>query len=98
MFLLRWWKKYCTVTESSLGGSRTLSAVGKITQNGDGTLTISGRFRRTKNPDFRLHLSTRLTKKDFQNGYLLTGALQQGDIKKATSMEITHFAVVPRHQ
>lgn len=92
----RWWKRYCTVVESSLGGSRTHSAVGRISQNRDGTLTITGRFKRSENPDFKLHLSARISQSDVQNGYLMTGALQQGDLKRNKGMEITHFAVIPK--
>lgn len=92
----RWWKRYCTVIESSLGGSQTHSTVGRISQNRDGTLTITGHFKRKENPDFKLHLSAIITPSDIQNGYLMTGALQQGDLKRSKSMEITHFAVIPK--
>ncbi|XP_002130562.2 uncharacterized protein LOC100181880 [Ciona intestinalis] len=94
----RWWKRYCTITEHRAGGRAAVSAVGKIVQNRDGTLTILGRFKRNKDPDFRLHLSGRVTKDDFERGYLMTGALQLGDLKGEGRLEITHFAVVPRHQ
>uniref|UniRef100_H2ZIM2 Uncharacterized protein n=1 Tax=Ciona savignyi TaxID=51511 RepID=H2ZIM2_CIOSA len=94
----RWWKRYCTITEHRAGGRPAVSALGKIVQNRDGTLTILGRFKRNKDPDFRLHLSGRVTKDDFERGYLMTGALQLGDLKGEGRLEITHFAVVPRHQ
>ncbi|XP_076825431.1 uncharacterized protein LOC143471004 [Clavelina lepadiformis] len=94
----RWWKRYCTVTEIRAGGRQSISAVGKIVQNRDGTLTILGRFKRNEYPDFRLHLTARVTKDDFEHGYVMTGALQLGDLKGQGSMEITHFAVMPRYQ
>nr|CAB3262692.1 uncharacterized protein LOC100181880 [Phallusia mammillata] len=94
----RWWKRYCTVTEMRAGGRRVISSLGKVTQNRDGTLTIAGHFKRNKDPDFRLHLSARVTKDDFERGYVMTGALQLGDLKGEGRMEITHFAVVPRYQ
>lgn len=94
--LNRWWKRYCTVTESCAGGKQGISALAKITQNRDGTLTIAGRFKRAENPDFTLHLTARVMTEDIQNGYLMTGALQQGD-KATSSMEITHFAAIPKH-
>ncbi|XP_039273529.2 uncharacterized protein LOC120347569 [Styela clava] len=95
--LNRWWKRYCTVVESCAGGTQTHSAVARISQNRDGTLTITGRFKRLDTPDFKLHLSARISQSDIQNGYLMTGALQQGDIKRSIGMEITHFAVIPKH-
>jgi len=61
-------------------------------------VTIAGRFKRNKDPDFRLHLTARVTQDDFERGYALTGALQLGDLKGEGRLEITHFAVVPKHQ
>lgn len=94
----KWWKRYCTVIECGIGGLPNHSAAGKICQNRDGTLTITGRFKRPENPDFKLHLTAQVSKNDSQKGYVMTGALQLGDTKKNGSMEITHFAAIPKHQ
>jgi len=92
--LCRWWKHSCTVTEHRAG--RALSSSGRIIENCDGTITIRGQFKRLSDPDFRLHLSSNINRDDFARGYLMTGALQLGDVKGDGQLKITHFAVLPR--
>lgn len=45
--------------------------------------------------EFQLYLSTNVTNEDFQQGYSMTGKLEQGS-KHSESLTLTHFAVVKR--
>ena len=73
-----------------------VSVTARIKHNQDGTVTVKGRFKRISEPDFRLHLSADISRDDFERGYLMTGALQLGDLKGKGELAITHFAVLPR--
>ena len=92
--VFRWWKRRCTVVEHRAG--HTMSSTARIIQNHDETITIRGRFTRRIDPDFRLHLSSQMNRDEFARGYLMTGALQLGDLKGTGQLKITHFAVLPR--
>ena len=74
------------------------SAEAKVIHNGDGSLTITGRFKRLENPDFRLELSTELSKEDLKNGYAMTGDLHQGDLSRFGRLDVTHFAAINQDQ
>lgn len=95
MYDCRWWDRYCTVIEQRAG--RTITAAARIKHNHDGTLTVRGCFKRRTDPDFRLHLSAIIDQNDFERGYLMTGALQLGDLKWNGELKITHFAAMPRY-
>lgn len=74
------------------------SAEAKVVHNADGSLTITGRFKRLENPDFRLELSTKLSRHDVKLGYAMTGDLLQGDLLQFGRLDVTHFAAINKDQ
>ena len=90
-----WWsRKKCKIIE--VMGSKKVSTKGKMTDNGNGTMCITGKFKHLpENPDFKLNLTTNVSNTDFQMGYSITGTLERGD-RKQGRMEMTHFAMIKR--
>lgn len=67
-----------------------------MSDNGNGTLCITGRFKGITDPEFKLSLTTNVSNADFQMGYSMTGALERGDKRHGGKMEMTHFAMIKR--
>ena len=60
-----------------------------------GSVVITGKFKDTSCPDFRMFLTTNVNNVDFHLGYCVTGTLEQGD-KEHAGLQLTHFAMVKR--
>ncbi|CAH1247000.1 Hypp7806 [Branchiostoma lanceolatum] len=92
--LHKWSRSRCKVVELKCG-SRMASTVAKVTEFAKGYMSIRGRFKGAKDPDFELCLTSHVSNADFRDGYLLTGTLERGD-RAEGRMELTHFAMVRR--
>ena len=76
-------------------GTKKHSTKARMHDTGNGVMTISGHFKSGVDPYFRLTLTSNVSQADFQMGYSLTGTLERGE-KKASKMEMTHFAMIKR--
>ena len=76
-------------------GTSRIATKGKMSDLGNGSMTIVGKFKGQADPDFKLTLTTNVSNTDFQLGYSITGTLERGDRKKE-KMEMTHFAMIKR--
>lgn len=89
-----WWSRTrCKIIEVS--GSKKRSTKGKMADKGKDAMTITGKFKDSVNPDFKMTLTTNISNADFQLGYCVTGTLEIGNKKKA-DFQLTHFAMVKR--
>lgn len=89
-----WWNRSrCKIVEVS--GTKKRSTKGKMSDKGSGSMVISGKFKNTPSPDFRMTLTTNISNEDFQLGYCVTGTLERGDKKKG-DLQLAQFAMVKR--
>jgi len=89
-----WWStKRCKVIE--VIGTRKHSTKARMRDNGEGTMTITGRFDKGTDRVFRLTLNSNVSNTDFQMGYSLTGSLERSS-KNCSKLQMTHFAMVKR--
>lgn len=89
-----WWNRSrCKIVEVS--GTKRRSTKGKMADKGSGAMVISGKFKNTPSPDFRMTLTTNISNEDFQLGYCVTGTLERGDKKKG-DLQLAQFAMVKR--
>ena len=91
-----WWsRKRCKIVE--VVGSKKWSTKAKMSDHGNGNMTVTGKFknREMRDPDFKLTLTTNVSNTDFQMGYSITGTLERGD-RRNGCMEMTHFAMIKR--
>ncbi|KAK6171332.1 hypothetical protein SNE40_019545 [Patella caerulea] len=89
-----WWSRSkCKIVEVT--GPKKTSTKGKMVDKGNGTMIITGRFKDSSSPDFRMFLTTNISHGDFQMGYCVTGTLERGD-KRKSELQLTHYSMIKR--
>ncbi|CAI9721910.1 Hypothetical predicted protein [Octopus vulgaris] len=89
-----WWSRTrCKIVEVT--GTKKMATRGKMIDKGNGVMWITGKFKETINPDFKMALTTNVSNSDFQLGYSVTGTLERGDKRKG-EFQLTHYAMVKR--
>ena len=66
-----------------------------VKESRSGDMVITGKFKGSSEPDFKLILTTNVSNADFQLGYSMTGTLERGNRKEGI-MEMTHYAMIKR--
>uniref|UniRef100_A0A1B0A2Q6 Uncharacterized protein n=1 Tax=Glossina pallidipes TaxID=7398 RepID=A0A1B0A2Q6_GLOPL len=102
---LSWWQPNRCRIEEFAGTQRKLTKAKMVALEQKGSLLIAGHFHdnnkhhlnasRKGNDEFRLYLTSNVSKEDYNMGYCLTGFVERR-CQETNTFQMTHFAVIKR--